>query len=148
MFRHTISRSTAALIGCLMVHTAAAQSFDLSWNTIDGGGGTAGGGAFQLSGTIGQPDAGSPTSPLTGGGFTLIGGFWQPIADAGCGSCTGDLNGSHDVTLIDLATLLSNFGIASGMSCQQGDIEPAGGDGDVDLSDLALLLVNFGTVCP
>src|ERR1051326_5884742 len=41
--------------------------------TIDGGGGTCGNGPFVLSGTIGQPDA---SRPMTGGGYSLIGGFW------------------------------------------------------------------------
>ena len=57
------------------VPAAFAQSgggFDLSWSTIDGGGGASSGGVFALSGTIGQLDAGS----LSGGPFTLGGGFW------------------------------------------------------------------------
>lgn len=55
---------------------ALAQSgggYDLTWNTIDGGGGTSSGGAYTLSGTIGQPDAGT----LSGGAYTLNGGFWN-----------------------------------------------------------------------
>ncbi len=54
---------------------AASQSgggYDLSWNTIDGGGGVSGGGAYTLGGAIGQPDAGV----LSGGDYTLAGGFW------------------------------------------------------------------------
>jgi uncharacterized membrane protein len=47
-------------------------SYDLTWNTFDGGGGTSAGGAYSLSGTIGQPDAGS----MSGGAYTLNGGFW------------------------------------------------------------------------
>ena len=58
-------------------HSALAQTgggYDLTWNTIDGGGGTSTGGVYSLSGTIGQPDAGT----LTGGGtYTLNGGFWN-----------------------------------------------------------------------
>ena len=37
-----------------------------------GGGGTSTGGVYSVSGTIGQPDAGL----LTGGSYTLAGGFW------------------------------------------------------------------------
>lgn len=62
--------------------TALAQSgggYDLSWNTIDGGGGTSTGGAYTLSGTIGQPDAGTLSSP--GGTYTLNGGFWGGVLD-------------------------------------------------------------------
>jgi hypothetical protein len=56
---------------------ASAQSgYDLSWWTVDGGGGTVAeeGGGYSLSGTAGQPDAGPA---LSGGGYTLVGGFWS-----------------------------------------------------------------------
>ncbi len=46
--------------------------YDLSWSTIDNGGGESSGSGYTLVGTIGQPDAGT----LSGGGFTLAGGFW------------------------------------------------------------------------
>src|SRR4051794_37825949 len=49
-----------------------AQTYDISWYTIDGGGGTSTGGVYSISGTIGQPDAGK----LTGGNYTIDGGFW------------------------------------------------------------------------
>ena len=65
-------------VAALFTATSRAQSggqFDLSWSTIDGGGGTSSGGRFALSGTIGQPDAGA----LTGGNFKLEGGFWSGI---------------------------------------------------------------------
>jgi hypothetical protein len=49
-------------------------SFDLSWDTIDGGGVTfATGGIMSLGGTIGQPDA----AVMGGGSYSLAGGFWQ-----------------------------------------------------------------------
>jgi hypothetical protein len=51
----------------------AGSGYDLSWNTIDGGGAMfSTGGSYSLGGTIGQPDAGA----LSGGGYTLVGGFW------------------------------------------------------------------------
>jgi hypothetical protein len=47
--------------------------YDLSWNTVDGGGGPfSTGGVYSLGGTAGQPDAGL----LSGEGYTLAGGFW------------------------------------------------------------------------
>jgi hypothetical protein len=52
---------------------ASAQTLSIDWFTIDGGGGTSTGSIFSLSGTIGQPDAGGP---MTGGTFSLVGGFW------------------------------------------------------------------------
>lgn len=58
--------------------TALAQPFSIDWFTIDGGGGTSTGGVFSLSGTIGQPDANA--QPMTGGNFSLVGGFWSLFA--------------------------------------------------------------------
>ena len=53
-----------------------AQSYSIDWFTIDGGGGTSTGGVYTVSGTIGQPDAGH----MSGGNFTIDGGFWGIIA--------------------------------------------------------------------
>ena len=58
-----------------LVSTVTAQScgqYELSWSTIDGGGGTSSGGQYTVMGTIGQPDAGYSD----GGGYELLGGFW------------------------------------------------------------------------
>jgi hypothetical protein len=64
----------------LLASVARAQSgsgYDLTWSTIDGGGTTwSEGGGYSLGGTIGQPDAGV----LSGGGYTLAGGFWGGAA--------------------------------------------------------------------
>jgi len=72
------SAALGALMLVALTTAARAQSagpFDLSWSTIDGGGGTSSGGQFTLAGTIGQLDAGVAT--LTGGQFSLTGGFWS-----------------------------------------------------------------------
>lgn len=47
--------------------------YDLTWWTVDAGGGTSSGGGYTLSGAIGQPDA---APALSGGGYALVGGFW------------------------------------------------------------------------
>jgi len=47
-------------ISLLMVLPALGQTggpYDLTWSTVDGGGGTSSGGQYVLTGTIGQPDA-------------------------------------------------------------------------------------------
>jgi len=44
----------------LQLSTAFAQSYAIDWFTIDGGGGTSTGGAYTVSGTVGQPDASRP----------------------------------------------------------------------------------------
>ena len=64
--------------------------------------------------------------------------------------CTADIDGSADclVALTDLAKLLSNYGATTGMTREDGDVEPyPGGDGDVDLGDLAELLSQYGDDC-
>jgi hypothetical protein len=68
-----------SILGVLSLATAlsaSAQTYSIDWYTIDGGGGTSSGGPYTLSGTIGQPDAGLHT----GGGYTLVGGFWGAFA--------------------------------------------------------------------
>mgnify|MGYP005840982857 CR=1 FL=1 len=64
------------LLGLTLAGLVRAQSgggYDLTWNTIDGGGYMfSTGGGYALGGTIGQADAGT----LSGGGYTLAGGFW------------------------------------------------------------------------
>lgn len=69
----------AVLFG-LWTGVAAAQtggSFNLTWNTIDGGGLTfSTGGGYELGGAVGQADA---QAQMTGsGGYALQGGFWSP----------------------------------------------------------------------
>ena len=62
--------STILLI--LLADSIANGQYELSWYTIDGGGGRSIGGPYMLTGTIGQPDA----AYSSGGGYELLGGFW------------------------------------------------------------------------
>ena len=66
----------AAVVGLFVaasvVLSQTGGGFDLSFFTIDGGGGSSAGGGFTLSGVIGQPDPGV----LSGGPYTLQGGFY------------------------------------------------------------------------
>ncbi len=83
-----------AISAALTLSTAAgalAQGFAIDWWTVDSGGAAfTTGGDFELSGTIGQPDAGEV---LTGGDFELIGGFWQvPYFALGDMNCDGWVN--------------------------------------------------------
>lgn len=136
-----VSAFTALCLIRVLADAALGQTFDLAWHTIDGGGATnATSGTFELSGTIGQPDAGEP---MSGGGFTLSGGFWPGVGAAEPG-CQADINYDGVVDIADLATLLVHFGMDSGASFGDGDID---GDGDVDLSDLSELLLEFGADC-
>ena len=52
----------------------AGGSYNLTWNTFDGGGRTfSTGGVYVLGGSAGQPDAGV----AAGGSYGLFGGFWN-----------------------------------------------------------------------
>ncbi len=108
---------------------AAVPQFALDWFTVDGGGAmrsTAAG--FELSGSIGQPDA---TTPLIGRGFELTGGFWFGLVPDDCNSDGG-------VNLYDYADF--EFCLAGPRltppeqwcSCFDQD-----GDRDVDVADYA-----------
>ena len=124
-----------AVMAVVVFGTAVAQEFELPRSSIDGGGSmnsTAGG--FQLSGTIGQPDAGV----LSGGGLTLAGGFWfeEP---------PGDCNSTGGVNLLDFGDLAAcvsgpNGGLAD-PSCACFDLNT---DDDVDLEDAGKFQRLFG----
>src|ERR1017187_2076006 len=61
----------------LAVVGSDAQTYTIDWYKIAGGGGTSTGATYQVSGTIGQPDASGAT---IGDNYTLTGGFWSLIA--------------------------------------------------------------------
>jgi|GEM_PF-725897 len=73
-------KSTMTFLGVatLAAVHAFAQPYAIDWHTTDGGGGTSTGDGYSLRGTIGQPDAGAP---MTGGDFSLTGGFWSLNAE-------------------------------------------------------------------
>lgn len=60
----------ALVVSGLIVSSSWGQ-YELSWYTIDGGGGRSSGGEYELLGTIGQPDA----AYSAGGRYELLGGF-------------------------------------------------------------------------
>lgn len=130
----------AALL--LAVPSAYAQ-FTINWNTFDGGGHTfSTGGGFLLGGTVGQPDAGAP---MTGGSFSLRGGFWPGVGLP----CPADLDGDGLVGQGDLGLLLASFGKCPGdPGYHPGAGAIAPGDPCVTQADLGVLLAVYGTACP
>lgn len=140
-------RMMMSLIVSMMsvAHTQAGDGYDLSWHTIDGGGEMgSSGGDFELSGTIGQPDAG-PT--LTGGGYSLTGGFWAVTVETAtpCGDSAGDMDGDGDVDLVDFGEFQLCFTggagtVAAGCECTDFD-----GDNDADLVDFGAFQLAFAS---
>jgi len=122
-------RATTLSAVCLLILSMAALSqtggqYDLTWSTIDGGGGTSRGGQYMLTGTIGQPDA----SYSGAGGYELLGGFWPggPL----CIVEFDDFARFADYWLVgDLASDLDN-------------------DEDIDFADLQWLTDYWLSYCP
>ncbi len=80
MSTRRFARTSIVILTVALATAALAADLTIDWHTIDGGGRISStGGWFELSATIGQPDAGF----MTGGGFQLTGGFWfeQPPGD-------------------------------------------------------------------
>ncbi len=125
--------SIGTVILALAIAPAAfGQVFDLSWHTIDGGGEMfTSGGDFELSGTIGQPDAGA----MIGGEFELVSGFWAiALGDSPpCDPC--DMNCDGAVNAFDIEPFLDLLFSPMPMPCNTctGDVN---GDGVVDAFDI------------
>ena len=78
LFMSTLKKTSLLTLSLWLLTLAAhGQSYSIDWYKVAGGGGTSTGGVYSVSGTIGQPDAGVT---LSGGNYTLTGGFWSLIA--------------------------------------------------------------------
>jgi hypothetical protein len=81
-------RSRALFIGIALFLAAfalrsEAQQYAINWYKVAGGGGASSNAPFVVHGTIGQHDA---SEKLTGGAYTLTGGFWAMVAVQSPGS--------------------------------------------------------------
>lgn len=135
-----------ALAGRL-TSTAIAQSggpYDLSWNTVDGGGAGPSnasiGGSYTLSATVGQADPRNHPQTMSGGSYKLTGGFWVIPK---CVAVPGDYDADCDVDQADyqvFESCASGPGVPEMVDCEQADFDV---DGDVDQADFAVLQAAF-----
>ena len=123
-----ILRTALAMLLVVSLVVTVADDFTIDRNTVDGGGEMwSRGGDFELSGTIGQFDAGV----TSGGTFVLTGGFWFGIM-------RGDCDQDGDVDLDDFAQF------AGCLDGPGGGLEPGCGcfdfntSGHVDLADFEI----------
>lgn len=146
-----INRSSARVAAIAVLAVAAlggasaSATFDLSWYTIDGGGAMfSTGGSYSLGGTIGQHDAGV----MSGGSYTLVGGFWAlPTSPA---LCPGDMNCDGVVNFDDIDLFVEALqGLPSWPypNCPwlNGDVN---GDNTVNFDDIDPFVAAIGTSCP
>lgn len=125
---------TFAFIATATTYAFSGQ-FEISRYSIDSGGDMRStGGEFELSGTIGQPDAGFSA----GSDFSLTGGFWFRLV-------TGDCNSDGRTNLSDyssLNTCLSGpTGGSSPNNCGCFNLDNEGAD--VDILDFAAFQLAF-----
>ena len=132
--------AVAGLLASLLIFTGGMDEiggdaeYDVYWYTVDGGGHLfSTGGEFELSGTVGQPDAGI----MTGGNFSLTTGFWSAAELA-------DINGDGTVDLLDYARLEACVtGPETDIDrpvCLSADLDR---DNDVDLRDFGRFQAGF-----
>lgn len=67
----------AFLLSAMPAPDARAQTYSIDWYKIAGGGGASTGATYQVTGTIGQPDA---SGAMSGGNYSVTGGFWSLIS--------------------------------------------------------------------
>ena len=112
--------------------TPAFGQFSIPWSTIDCGGGQTSGGTFTLNATIAQPDA---ATPISGGTFTLTGGFWP-----GINPCPADFTGDGTLTVQDIFDFLAAW-FAGNPAAEFN------GDGSVNVGDIFSFLGEWFAGC-
>lgn len=122
----------AAVLACV---AAVAQPYTVDWATIDGGGvQNCTGGAYELSGTLGQSDAASNSS-MTGAEFELSDGFWTVTQVC---YCLGDLNHDGRKDGADIQNFIAC--LLGGGDCPCADVDAVNGltlaDAEVLVNDL------------
>lgn len=65
------------LAGSVLCHAQSGGPWTITSSTLDGGGQASTGGTWKATGTIGQPDASTGSSPGTG--WAVAGGFWPGV---------------------------------------------------------------------
>ena len=126
--------SAMAFVTTTVLMAGGPPEYEITRPTIDGGGVMRStGGGFEMSSTIGQPDAGV----MYGGDFELAGGFWFELQPTDC-------NDDGIVSLLDHETFTACLSGPDGgigtSPCPCFDVDH---DGHVTLGDYAQLQAGF-----
>lgn len=101
-----IIRITAILLA--LVSTISAQNYRIDWYVIASGGGHSESANYQADGTMGQPLAGTMSSP----NYIVESGFWVGTGSSG-GGCgfyvVGDYNGNETFNVADIIGAFSKL---------------------------------------
>src|SRR5262245_30808893 len=90
-------RRLLALAAVFAAAPLCQAQYTMDWFTVDGGGSLGlSGGVFDLSGTSGQPDAGT----MVGGAYEFNGGFWFGVL--GSATCYANCDGSTTIPLLTI----------------------------------------------
>ena len=116
----------SVLAGALLLPVLANAQYAIDWFTIDGGGGASSSGSLTLSGTIGQPDAGT----LSGGNYTLQGGFWPGIVVPATGEAPALFIQLSGASLIILWSPTTGFSLEQSSTLLPGSWAPAASGAD------------------
>jgi hypothetical protein len=132
------------VVSAVAAQLAGSSGYEIDWETIDSGGTTfATGGAFELGGTIGQPDAN--VQGLSAGTYELRGGFWPGTDPVQVPTCPADIAPSGGNGVVDVDDLLAVINSWGACAACAADIAPAGGNGFVDVDDLLAVINSWGT---
>jgi hypothetical protein len=120
--------------------TAFLSGEQLKWQVVTASGGTATGGGFTLSSSLGQTAVGKGTSAS----FHLVHGFLQNfgVAVAPCIRC-GDANNDAAIDISDVVSLIAYIfsgGAAPGECNTPQGLGDADGSGSIDISDVVYLI--------
>ncbi|MFM9996371.1 MAG: hypothetical protein ACKVU4_11295 [Phycisphaerales bacterium] len=131
----TVATIAGVALGAAPARAQMGPGLDLSWNSLDGGGGTSTGGGFTLIGTIGQPDAGA----ATGGVLALAGGFLG--GGGGPPACYPDCNGSGTLSVADFGCFQGKYVL--------GDLyADCNGSGALSVADFGCFQGKYVLGCP
>ena len=142
MRRAPVAAAGAGFLAGAAVAPASAQTggpYDLSWTTVDGGGGTSTGGVFTLHMTLGQHDAGR----MQGGPYVLWTGYWAVPPPIACYPNCDNSTNTPILNVADFACFLNAFAAgATYANCDNSTNTPI-----LNVADFACFLNAFAAGC-